>query len=332
MTGVGSLPVTDPGVAARLSAQECPALPFVPELPGRGPGADMIGRTAGWLSSVVGEFGLETTADGWRLTAGRGRDMKRATAMLRADRDAVAEEFAGYTGPLKASLAGPWTLAAAIEDASGEKAVRDEGFVREMAQALSLAAVALIADLRWRAPGASVVLQWDEPGLAAVRAGGVRSASGLRRFPPVPDGELGAVLRSVLESVLEGSGGAPQVMHICSAEVPWEVVAMLPLVGLSTDWTLHRPDDDDHLGSWLESGRGVIAGVWPTDGSAGAVVAERARAAVVGPLRRLGLDPAQMHGWTALSARCGLAGAPQSALRPGLDALAQLGRHLRDET
>ena len=43
-TGVGSLPGTEPREAAALVTGELPDLPHLPELPGRGPGADMVGR------------------------------------------------------------------------------------------------------------------------------------------------------------------------------------------------------------------------------------------------------------------------------------------------
>jgi len=41
--------------------------------------------------------------------------MRAAHGMMSADLDALEEVFAGYEGPLKISLCGPWTLAATIE-------------------------------------------------------------------------------------------------------------------------------------------------------------------------------------------------------------------------
>ena len=46
-TGVGSLPGTDMVEAIKLVFGELPDLPHLPELPGRGPGAELIGRTPG---------------------------------------------------------------------------------------------------------------------------------------------------------------------------------------------------------------------------------------------------------------------------------------------
>ena len=43
------MPGTDPAESARVVAGELPGLPHLVELPDRGPGADLIGRSAGLL-------------------------------------------------------------------------------------------------------------------------------------------------------------------------------------------------------------------------------------------------------------------------------------------
>jgi hypothetical protein len=69
-TGIGSLPGTDSRETARLVSGECSDFIHLHELPARGPGADMIGRTGGILSSVSQEFSIETTPRGWRFVPG----------------------------------------------------------------------------------------------------------------------------------------------------------------------------------------------------------------------------------------------------------------------
>jgi len=63
-TGVGSLPGTDPVEAAAAVVGELPLLPHLPELPARGVGADMIGRTVGLLVDLA----AEVVPTGWRVT------------------------------------------------------------------------------------------------------------------------------------------------------------------------------------------------------------------------------------------------------------------------
>ena len=71
---MGSMPGTSPDEAIAVVLGELPDLPHLPELPARGPGADLIGRTAALLVDLP----VETTARGWRLAERRGRDQRRA--------------------------------------------------------------------------------------------------------------------------------------------------------------------------------------------------------------------------------------------------------------
>ncbi len=64
-TGIGSLPGTDIAEATKLVLGELPTLPHLPELPARGPGADIIGRGAGFLVDIP----VELYAGQWRVAA-----------------------------------------------------------------------------------------------------------------------------------------------------------------------------------------------------------------------------------------------------------------------
>ena len=77
-TGVGSFPGEDPAEALRVVLGLAPELPHLPELPARGPGADMIGRTAGLLVDLA--VGLQPS--GWRFADRPGRDTSRTRGYL----------------------------------------------------------------------------------------------------------------------------------------------------------------------------------------------------------------------------------------------------------
>jgi hypothetical protein len=47
VTGIGSLPMDDPHVAVQFVEQECPLMPFWPELPRRSPEARSVEQTFG---------------------------------------------------------------------------------------------------------------------------------------------------------------------------------------------------------------------------------------------------------------------------------------------
>src|SRR4051794_34969295 len=170
-TGLGPFPGTDPLEAARIVFTELgepPGLPFLPELPARGVGADPVGRTAGLLAGLHVEVGTGA----WRFVTRPGRDAHRAHTTLTTDFDALEEAAEGYAGPVKVCIVGPWTLAATVELRRGEKAVADEGAVRDIAASLAEGLSGLVADVRRRLPGLTrLVVQLDEPLMAAVVAG-----------------------------------------------------------------------------------------------------------------------------------------------------------------
>lgn len=114
-TGVGSLPGGDAREAAKTVTGSFEDFPFLAELPARGPGADMIGRTVGMLVDLY----AHVEPSGWRISDRPGRDTKRARSWLGEDLDALEEFTQGYEGPLKVQAVGPWTLAAALERMSG---------------------------------------------------------------------------------------------------------------------------------------------------------------------------------------------------------------------
>src|SRR5262249_7364576 len=99
-TGIGSHPGTDPGDATAAVVGELPDLPYLPELPARGPAAAMIGRTV----SLLVDLPAETVPSGWRFTDRPGRDVSRARSWLGEDLDTVEERAEGYTGPVKIQI------------------------------------------------------------------------------------------------------------------------------------------------------------------------------------------------------------------------------------
>jgi Cobalamin-independent synthase, Catalytic domain len=167
VTAIGSMPGTDPVDAAALVFGELPDLPYLPELPDRGPGADLIGRGA----SLLLDLPVELVPSGWRLTAHRGLDLRRARDLLAWDLDALESAAQGYDGALKLQVAGPWTLAASVELPSGHKVISDAGAVRDLVSSLAEGLAAHLAAVRAQVPGAAPVLQLDEPSLPAVLAG-----------------------------------------------------------------------------------------------------------------------------------------------------------------
>jgi methionine synthase II (cobalamin-independent) len=328
-TGVGSMPGTSAIEGARVVAGELPGFLHVIELPLRGPGADMIGRTGGLLAQVSSGLGLETTPDGWRIAGGIGRQMRQAWSFVGEDLDALEETAQGYTGPIKCQLAGPWTMAAAVELPSGERALKDPGATREIAEALGEAIRAHVADLRRRIPGASTVLvQVDEPALPVVLAGRIGTASGLSSYAAVDEQVAGRLLASVMDQAREVD--AMPGVHCCAADVPFGLLTGAGAKFLSIDVTLLDSRADEGIGEAWESGVGILAGTVPSTG-AGRLGDTRASAPLRGLMDRLGLADETALARLAVTPTCGLAGASPEWTRTALVACRAVGRVLRHD-
>ena len=316
-TGVGSMPASDApdpyDEALRVVLGELPDLPHQPELPGRGPIADMTGRAL----AVVTELGADLQPAGWRLTGSSGVDHRRARSLLAEDLDRLEEQTQGYEGAFKVQVAGPWTLAATVEKPRGDKVLGDHGARRELAQALAEGLRGHLADVRRRLPGVGrLVVQVDEPALAAVLAGAVPTASSLHRHRSVDLPDAAQALEWVLDAV--AAEGAEPWVHTCAAGTPLDLLRKAGARGLSVDLAMMSAADHDVLAEALEAGESVALGVVPsldpTSVPSDAEVTER----VLRWLDMLGLGPDEVGDRLVLTPSCGLAGATPAWMRQAL--------------
>ncbi|MFD9535649.1 methionine synthase [Streptomyces sp. NPDC060010] len=298
-TGVGSLPGGDAREAAKTVTGSFEEFPHLAELPARGPGADMIGRSLGLLVDMY----AHVEPSGWRISDRPGRDSKRARSWLGEDLDALEEFTQGYTGKLKIQAVGPWTLATALELHGGEAVLQDAGACRDLAGSLAEGLREHLADVRKRIPGAEVVLQFDEPSLTSVLLGRVRSASGYRTYRAVDRQVVEGTLRELF-AVHDGE----VVVHSCAPEVPFGLLRRAGATGVSFDFSLLTEREDDAIGEAVEDGAKLFVGVVPgTDAPlsdpGGSVMGVRKL------WRRLGLAPGTLADSVVVTPSCGLAGA-----------------------
>ncbi|MFD2768159.1 methionine synthase [Micromonospora eburnea] len=321
-TGIGSLPGTDIAEAQRIVLGELPALPHLPELPARGPGADLIGRTGGLLV----ELPVELYAARWRIAPRPGRDLRRARDLMERDLDQLAEQAEEYAGPVKIQAAGPYTLATSLELPIGGRLLRDPGAVRDLAGSLAEGLRGHVEAVARRLPRASVLLQLDEPSLPAALAGRVPTESGFGTYRAVEP----EVARTLLRGVIEAAG-VPTVVHCCAPDVPLELIRAAGAVGVALD--LGLVTDLDPLGEAIDAGLGLLAGAAPalppTAGRAptSAQVADRVRQL----WDRLGFPRRRLAEQVVVTPACGLAGATPAYARAVLTACRDAGRRLSEE-
>ncbi|MGW0119788.1 methionine synthase [Streptomyces sp. NPDC003327] len=319
-TGVGSLPGGDAREAAKTVTGSFEDFPYLAELPARGPGADMTGRTLGLLVDLY----AHVEPSGWRISDRPGRDTRRARSWLGEDLDALEEFTQGYEGPLKVQAVGPWTLAAALELRGGEAALGDPGACRDLTASLAEGLRAHLAEVRKRVPGARVVLQLDEPSLTAVLRGQIRTASGYRTHRAVDR----QVVESALRTVVEVHDG-PVAVHSCAPDVPFALLRRAGAAAVSFDFGLLTERDEEPIGEAVEAGTVLFAGVVPsTDGPlsdpGGSVMGVRTL------WRRLGLNPGTLAESVVVTPTCGLAGASPAYARAALAHCVRAARSLAD--
>lgn len=236
--GVGSMPGASFADSLKVVLDSTPDLVAIPELPARGVEAAMIGRGVGMLA----ELGADLQPAGWRLTgSGSGADQRRARSLLSQDLDEVEELLQGFDGLLKVQVAGPWTLAAMVERPRGDRILADHGGRRDLAQSLAEGVREHLASVAGRVPGATLVLQIDEPMLPAVLAAQIPTASGWGRHRSIDKPEADAALRLLTEAGHEA--GARTVLHSCAPDLPVELIAGARFDALSFDLTLATPGD-----------------------------------------------------------------------------------------
>ncbi len=297
-TGIGSMPGVDPRAAARIAFGEV-ALPFVPELPARGAGADMIGRAAALLVDIP----MDTHLGGYRLSAGRTRLMSRARGFLRADLDAVEEvvERSGPPAALKLAAVGPFTFAALVELPGGHKVLHDEGAWRDVAASLA-EGIAGHADDLARRTGAQVVVQIDEPVVGTVIDGHVAPLTRLDVNRAIPAPDVAAALEQMAARI-----NRPVVLHTCAAP-RWDLIDGLSGWALSLDVTGVGVGDFDAIGGFLDGGGILVAGVVPTAAPVTTPSADELAGRLVELIDRIGLPRKVLRENMITSPTCGLAG------------------------
>ncbi len=324
-TGIGSWPGTDVAEALTIAFDECPELPYLPELPDRGAHAQLVGRGTAFLSGLA----VDLQPAGWRLADGSGQDHRLARSLLREDLDRLEEAAQGYAGPAKLSAAGPWTLAAEVERPRGDRVLGDRGARREVGQSLAQGLADQVAELRRRLPDISWSLQLDEPLLPAVLAGSLNRA-GFGQHGPVDLPEARDAYTQIVAAV-----AAPVVVHCCAPNPPVQLLVEAGVSALSVDLDLLTSREWDLIAPAMESGLVLWAGALPTAGLAERPptrvrTGDEVAARMLRPLRTLGIDP-EVAARLVLTPACGLAGAERADAVAALRSLRTAAGIVADE-
>lgn len=312
-TGIGSWPGTSARDAAEIIVGELHTLPHLPELPDRGVGADVIGRTAALLVDI----GFDTVARAYRIAPGRSAVLRRAVSMVNEDLDALEEawERAGLRGSartVKLQAAGPISLAAQLELANGHRAITDTGALRDLTESLAEGLSRHRAEVSRRL-GTEVVVQLDEPLLPAALLGRL---TGVTSFSPVnPIDEQ--VAAGLLDQCVAALGG-DVALHSCAADLPWKLLQRSQFKALAVDVSTLQAADLDGVGEFVESGRTVLLGVVPGTAQQQRWTPQNVAAAAASVTDRLGFPRTVLRERIGITPACGLAGATEEWARTAI--------------
>jgi len=177
--------------------------------------------------------------------------------------------------------------------------------------------VELAKDVAGRVPGAAIVVQFDEPLLAAVLLGRVPTASGFGTLRVVEPPTVIERLKVVIDAVV--AVGATPIAHCCAASPPVGLFVEAGMRAVSLDATQLSERDDDELGQAIELGVALFLGLVPSlDVEPVPRLGE-----IVFPARRLwsrlGFAPENLTRDVVVTPTCGLAGSspawPRTAYR-----------------
>lgn len=319
-TGIGSLPGTDPAEATAIVLGELPEFPHLPELPARGVGADVIGRTAALLVDLA----IEVVPSGYRVAARPGGDHRRAVDLLRWDLDAIGD---ARPPVIKTQLAGPWTLAAGIELPRGRRVLTDRGAVREFTESMLEGLKGHVAELTART-GAPVVVQFDEPTLPDVLAGSLPTPSGYGTVDAVEETDAQDLLATVVARTGEITG-QPVVVHSCARRPPVGLLRAAGAGAIALDATLLSSSPAkllDELGEAWDSGVTLFLGLVPSTAPERPPVLKDLASPALRLVDRLGFNRSILADRAVPTPTCGLAGATNSWLRRALALTRDLGK------
>ncbi len=325
-TGIGSWPGIEPRRAAEVIVGELHQLPYLPELPARGVGADMIGRAGALLVDIA----IDTVPRGYRLTPRPGAVTRRAVSLLGEDIDALEEAWEKTGGPrpdraVKVQATGPITLAAELELSSGHRAITDSGALRDIASSLAEGLAVHRAEIARRL-SAPVVVQLDEPLLPAALAGRISGVTALNPVHPVDE-----TLAITLYDDVVATVGTQVMLHSCATDLPWNVLQRSTIHAVSVDVSTLGDSGLDGLAEFVDAGRTAVLGLLPSVAPEARPSAEEVARAAAAVTDRIGFPRSVLGTRIGISPTCGLAAATDAWARAATGLAQRAGTAIADD-
>ena len=281
VTGVGSLPHTDPEEAAAFVLATA-TLPYLPQLPNRHPEERMLVQ---WGDGLCGCGAVDSS-----IGLGYGDPVGPRSEAFRGA-DALIDRLDPKLPAVKTQATGPVTLALGLM-AAGHPG---PGLLDCVVNGLNGRVQDHLAEISTRFPETEVTLIFDEPGLSGLLVPGF----------PITRADAGEMLTSVLREAPVRTG-----IHCC-ADTDWSVVTAARPSLISWDINALGQGFDqatEALAAATWQGTGFIWGVVPTQSQPFPADLDVRLQRIVGRLVMAGAKLAGLLDGAMLSPACGLAG------------------------
>jgi len=329
VTGIGSLPHTDPDQAVQAVVSRLTQVPYWPQLPRRSPAEDMNLQYAPALEPLVG-----VDLEGRRMVAFSGMSREealagfyeRAMAATGAQLAPTPEQAAGLWafverikamgdgGPqwVKGHVTGPCTLAGSVKGLDGKALLYDEEVADAIAMGLGAAAAAQAEVLA--TTGRKVIIFFDEPFLA-----GFGSA-----FTPITRERVVALLSAAMA---EAKGRFPELtigIHCC-ANTDWSMIidSGVDILNLDSEgYGEHLLLYPEAVSALLERGGAIAWGAVPTSTYTGTETTQGLWEKLKGQMDGLvekGIDRGLLSARSFITPSCGMGSLTPSAAERILD-------------
>jgi hypothetical protein len=261
---------------------------------------------------------------GWRLVDRPGKDFRRAASALSTDINVLADVAgAEYTAAaeIKVQLLGPLSLAAGLHLHNGERSLIDYGARRDVAASLAAGVGSHLARVSSAVPGARLVVQLDEPDIAAVLAGTIPTSSGYRTLRAVGGQEVTESWRVVIDA-LRAAGAAEIVVSVPEIEAPFDRILAAGADGVAVPLRALTSRQWEQLAGAVEAGKRLWAGTLDVGIGTLPKVADVVDS-IWRPWHQLGL-PASSLSTVRITPSAGLAGHTPSTATAVLNRLTQV--------
>jgi methionine synthase II (cobalamin-independent) len=202
----------------------------------------------------------------------------------------------------------------------------DPGATRDVTTSLAEGVARHVQEVRRLIPGAEVVVQLDEPALATVLLGRVRSESGYRVLPAPDSSDAILALRQVMESA-KAAGATAVVLHCCADSPPVTVLRDACPEAVALDVAALSPRAWEEVAVAIDDSVHLWAGALPTRGEHTAY--RERHDDLVARWREVGLPTRDLAQVTVTPA-CGLAGASPQGARAITEATLRLAADLAE--